>query len=274
MAEHAVVVGAGIGGLVAALSLHEIGVPVTVVETVEEIRPLGVGINLQPHAVRELDELGLLDELAAVAIAPAELHYFSKHGQPIWSEPRGAAAGYRWPQLSVHRGRLQMLLLEAARARLGPDSVRTGHEAVSFETTPEGEARLIARRRRDGRSATFDASMLIGADGIHSAVRRQLHPGEGAPTWNGSVMWRGTCVADPILDGRSMIWAGHPRQKVVAYPIEDLPDGRQVINVIAELKRDASRPDHEQDWNQAGRLGERARPPSPTGSSTGWTARR
>ena len=120
------VAGAGIGGLTLALSLHQAGVPVRVFESASELRPLGVGINLLPHAVRELDELGLLPALDRIGVRTAELAYFSKRGQLIWSEPRGEAAGYRWPQFSIHRGKLQMMLLEAARARLGAQNILTG----------------------------------------------------------------------------------------------------------------------------------------------------
>src|SRR5579872_5856966 len=126
------IIGAGIAGLTAALSLHQIGVECRVFESVESIEPLGVGINTLPHAVRELTELGLADRLAASGIPTAELAYYSKHGQPIWSEPRGLAAGYHWPQFSIHRGALQMILLDAVRERLGADCVATGHHLAGW----------------------------------------------------------------------------------------------------------------------------------------------
>src|SRR5215469_11199879 len=105
------IIGAGIAGLTTALSLHQIGIEARVFESVPAIEPLGVGINTLPHAVRELTELGLADRLAGTAIATEELAYYSKQGQLIWSEPRGLAAGYNWPQFSIHRGELQMILL-------------------------------------------------------------------------------------------------------------------------------------------------------------------
>jgi 5-methylphenazine-1-carboxylate 1-monooxygenase len=245
------VVGAGIGGLVAALSLHEAGFDVLVVESVEAVLALGTGINLQPHAVRELEELGLLEQLTAEAVSPGSLAYFSKHGQPIWSEPRGRAAGYRWPQLSVHRGHLQTILYQQALGRLGPERILTGHEARSFLAYPDCVVAELVRRS-DDRAVEISARLLVGADGIHSAIRHQQAPHEGPPRWNGALMWRGTCVTAPVLDGRTMMWIGHPRQKVVAYPIADLPDGRQRINVIAELSRPAGyRPDV-QEWTGRG----------------------
>ncbi|KOV35275.1 hypothetical protein ADK60_09930 [Streptomyces sp. XY431] len=219
------VAGAGIGGLATALSLHAAGFDQVVIhEAAEEIRPLGVGINLLPHAVRELTELGLADRLATIAVPTAELAYFNRYGQAIWSEPRGLAAGYRWPQYSVHRGRLQMLLLDAVRERLGAHAVRTG-------------SRMAGLRH--------DSDLLVGADGIHSAVRAALFPDEGAPPWNGLVLWRGTTCAEPFLSGRSMIMAGDGTQKFVAYPIGD---GR-LINWIAERPLDGEPPERG-NWNR------------------------
>ena len=219
------IAGGGIGGLATALSLHAAGFDEVVIhEAAREIRPLGVGINLLPHAVRELTELGLVDRLAGIAVPTAELAYFNRYGQAIWSEPRGLGAGYRWPQYSVHRGRLQLLLLDAVRERLGAQAVRTGSRITGL--------------RHDG-------DLLVGADGIHSAVRAALHPDEGAPPWNGLVLWRGTTYAKPFLTGRSMIMAGDGSQKFVAYPIGD---GR-LINWIAERPLDGEPPERG-DWNR------------------------
>ncbi|MEY9874514.1 2-polyprenyl-6-methoxyphenol hydroxylase-like FAD-dependent oxidoreductase [Streptacidiphilus sp. MAP12-33] len=219
------IAGGGIGGLATALSLHAAGFGEVVVhEAAAEIRPLGVGINLLPHAVRELTELGLAGRLAAIGVRTAELAYFNRHGQPVWSEPRGLDAGYRWPQYSVHRGALQLLLLDAVRERLGTDAVRTGVRVEGL--------------RHDG-------DLLVGADGIHSAVRAALFPQEGAPPWNGLVLWRGTTWAPPFLTGRSMIMAGDGTQKFVAYPIGD---GR-LVNWIAERPLEGEPPERG-NWNR------------------------
>src|ERR1700755_1650263 len=130
--------GGGIGGRTLALSLHQIGVAAKVFESLSELKPLGVGINVLPHAVRELIELGLLDRLDASGVRTRELAYFFKHGKPIWSEPRGIEAGYRWPQFSIHRGRLQQILLDAATERLGAENILTSHHLVGWTETPEG----------------------------------------------------------------------------------------------------------------------------------------
>ena len=247
-----IVAGAGIGGLTLALSLHQIGIPVAVYETVSEIRPLGVGINLLPHAIRELCELGLEDRLAEIAIPTQALAYFSRHGKPIWQEPRGRAAGYRWPQFSIHRGALQMLLLETVLARLGADAVRFGHHLADFQETDGGVAVTFNER------GSVDGSVLIGADGIHSALRAKFMPNEGPPIWNGAILWRGVTEGAPFLGGRTMIMAGHEFQKFVAYPISRAAHDqrRSTINWIAELK---FAPDHawrREDWNRPGELGD------------------
>ena len=181
------IIGAGIAGLTTALSLHQIGVDCRVFESVETIEPLGVGINTLPHAVRELTELGLGGQLAAHGIPTAELAYFSRHGGAIWSEPRGVDAGYKWPQFSIHRGVLQTILLDAARARLGTDRVMTGHHLAGWEETSDGVRVSFVNRRTGAALGDALGSLLIGADGIHSAVRARLYPNEGPPKWNGAI---------------------------------------------------------------------------------------
>ena len=237
-----ILAGGGIGGLVAALSLHAARIPCRVLEAVEEIRPLGVGINLLPHAVRELTELGLGERLAAIGVATAELRYVSAHGQLIWAEPRGVAAGYRWPQYSIHRGMLQMMLLEVARERGIP--VETGRRVTGFRQDGAGVEALLA----DG--AALRGEALVGADGIHSAIRRHFAPGEGLPNWQGAILWRGTTVAAPFLDGRTMVQAGHHDQKFVVYPIRRNADGTVLTNWIAEMKVDPSLGFDREDWNR------------------------
>lgn len=248
------VVGGGIGGLATALSLHQYGIEAEVYESVDEIRALGVGINLLPHAVRELDALGLLDALEAASVSSQTLAYFTKHGQPIWDEPRGTAAGYAWPQLSIHRGTLQRVMLDAARARLGPDRIHTGHHFVGVDETGAGVVARFCSRSDAFPDREVAGALLVAADGIHSVMRSARYPEEGAPKWNGAMMWRGLTQAPRILDGRTMVWAGHPDQKFIAYPIEDLSDGRQAVNFIAELRLPDLELAGREDWNQPGVL--------------------
>ena len=250
------IIGGGIAGLTTALSLHQIGVDCRVFESVATIEPLGVGINTLPHAVRELTELGLLDRLAATGIPTAELAYFSRRGQPIWREPRGREAGYNWPQFSIHRGELQMILLEAARERLGPDRIMTGHHLARWEETATGVRTWFTDRRTGADLGSAEGSLLVAADGIHSTVRASLYPNEGPPIWNGAILWRGVTRAKPFLTGRSMIMAGHEFQKFVAYPISRaaLDQGEAVINWIAERKFRPDQAWRREDWNRAGQL--------------------
>jgi 2-polyprenyl-6-methoxyphenol hydroxylase-like FAD-dependent oxidoreductase len=244
----AIIIGGGIGGLTTALALHAAGIGAEVFESAAEVRPLGVGINLQPHAVRELTELGLGERLAETGIATRELVYANRFGQVIWREDRGLAAGYRWPQYSIHRGRLQALLWRAAQERLGTGRVQPGKRLVAFAQDAAG----ITARFADGSTAHGD--LLIAADGIHSVVRRHFAPDEGPPKWNGAILWRATSEAPPYLTGASMVQAGSHDQKFVCYPIAELPDGRRLTNWIAEIRFE---PDHvwnREDWNRPGRL--------------------
>jgi 2-polyprenyl-6-methoxyphenol hydroxylase-like FAD-dependent oxidoreductase len=219
-----------------------------VFESAAEIRPLGVGINILPHAVRELTELGLAEQLAATGIATRELRYISAHGQEIWREARGLDAGYHWPQYSIHRGRLHMMLLAAARERLGASRVHTGMRMVSTSQDGHGATAHFA----NGSKVTADA--LIAADGIHSTARAQRHPEEGPPRWKGAVLWRATSVAPAFLGGATMIQCGHHDLKFVFYPIANNGGGMQLINWIAEKVFPADSAWNREDWNRAGRL--------------------
>ncbi|HZE40365.1 MAG TPA: flavin-dependent oxidoreductase [Stackebrandtia sp.] len=246
------VIGAGIGGLSAALSLHAAGIECAVVDRVPELTPAGVGINLQPAAVRELTELGLGDELARLGVATAEFVHYDRFGNRIWGEPRGIAAGYRWPQYSIHRGQLQMMLLRTVRRRLGSDAVATG---IGFESCEQDGNRVRVRlvERADGAETRIDAAAVIGADGLYSAVRAQLHPDEGAPIGNGIRMWRGVNVQKPYRSEASMVVAGrNSAAKFVAYPIAPTVDGLTTINWVAEVRL----PDDGRvaDWTARGEL--------------------
>ena len=245
-----VIVGGGIGGCALALALHDAGFDdVSVYESVREVREIGVGINLLPHAVRELTELGLFDELDDRAVRTGALAYHNRFGQRIWSEPRGTAAGYHWPQLSIHRGELLGVLHRATVARLGSDRVSTGHHLVGFEHAGDGVAARFSAREPGAGDVEVEADVLVACDGVHSTVRALLVPDEGPPLWNGVTMWRGVTVSEPYLDGRTMIMAGVLARRMVVYPIRDLPDGRQLVNWVAELHTDDGRPMPRQEWD-------------------------
>ena len=251
----ALIVGAGIGGLTAALSLHAGGIEPRIIEAAAEIRPLGVGINLLPHAVRELTELGLGERLAGLAIATAEMIAVDRFGNRIRTEPRGLAAGYQWPQYSVHRGELQALLKDAVVERLGAGVLSTGTVLRGFTQDAGGVTAEVADRA-SGIVRTLRADVLIGADGLHSAVRARLHPAEGPPLWNGVRMWRGVVETEPFLTGRSMVVAGNnTAAKFVAYPVSRRHEvrGRSLMNWVAEVRvRGGAVP--VADWSREGRL--------------------
>jgi len=251
---HVIVVGGGIGGLAAALSLHAAGFEVDVYESVAELKPLGVGINVLPHAVRELTELGLAERLAANAIATEALVYTNRYGQEIWREPRGLHAGYKWPQFSIHRGVLQMLLLEAVLERLGSGRVHVAHAAERVETS-ERHAEVWFKQP-NGESVRVRADVVVAADGIHSALRSQFYPDEGAPIWNKRVLWRAITESEPFWGGRTMIMSGYQDEKFVCYPIspEHAARGRSLINWIAELRFPESKAWRPEDWNRRGEL--------------------
>ena len=223
-----------------ALTCDAIGAPAVVLEAVEELRPLGVGINLQPNAVRELGALGLERDLSSIGVQTKAYNMYAKHGGLIWSEPRGIGAGYKWPQFSVHRGELQMMLHRAVVDRLGPAAIRTSTPVIGFENTAEGVDVMVETSA--GRTEVIRGSVLTAADGIHSAIRAQMYPDEGEALWSGRMLWRATTRAKPYLDGATMVLSGHEATKFVSYPISE-PDsetGESTLNWIAQLSFDRS----------------------------------
>ena len=245
MAAPVLIVGGGIGGLTLALSLHQVGIACRVFEAAPEIKPLGVGINLLPHGMRELTELGLQARLAAVAIETRELCFYNRYGQFIFKEPRGRFAGYDWPQLSIHRADLHRILLEETRSRLGADSVVLNKKCISVAEPAEVKF-------EDGSSVS--GSCVIGCDGIHSTIRKLLFPNEGPPAYQGINMWRGVTRTKPFLSGASMAVAGWLEVgKMVVYPIGNALDAeaRQLVNWVAEIQ---SPRNVMQDWNLGGKI--------------------
>jgi 2-polyprenyl-6-methoxyphenol hydroxylase-like FAD-dependent oxidoreductase len=242
------IVGAGVGGLTLALMLGQRGIECEVYEAAGTLRPLGVGINLLPHAVRELTELGLQTDLAQLGVETSALAYYNRFGQPIWHEPRGLAAGYAWPQFSIHRGEFQMLLARVARERLGAGALHLGLRAEGFEA--DGDGSIVRLVDAQGAAMRRRVDVLVGADGIHSAIRRQMHPGRDPLQFAGRMLWRAVSEAEPCLDGRTMFMAGHQDQKFVAYPISEplRRRGRSLINWIAELRVSPER--LHDDWNR------------------------
>ena len=255
---HVLIVGGGIGGLATALSLHAAGIGCTVFEQVREPRELGVGINTLPHAIKELAALGLLPALDRAGIRTRELIYANRFGQVVWREMRGTDAGLDTPQFSIHRGKLHTVLLEAVRERLGDEAIRTGCRLVSFaEHGDRVEARF--ERRDAAETIIADGDVLVGADGIHSTTRAAFYPAEGAPVWNGTMLWRGAADWPVYGDGRTMVIAGGMAAKFVFYPIHfepAFPDRRLTNWAVMARVAESGAPMRREDWNRAGEWNE------------------
>lgn len=232
---HVLIAGGGIGGLALALTLHDLGVPCTVLESVSELKPLGVGINIQPNAVRELFDLGITEtDLDAVGIQAKEWALVGLNGNDIYAEPRGLDAGYHWPQYAVHRGRFHLMLRDKFVERAGAGALRLGARVTGYEKTENGVVALIAIYSGD--VERLEGTLLIGADGIHSAIRAQMHPDQPPIHWGGAVMWRGTTRAKPIRTGSSFVGLGTHEHRMVIYPISQPDeDGYADVNWIAEV---------------------------------------
>ncbi|TDB81794.1 flavin-dependent oxidoreductase [Actinomadura sp. KC216] len=247
-----VIVGAGIGGLITALRLHHKGIGCEVYERSEQVRELGVGVNTLPNAVRELAGVGLLDRLEDGGIQARELIYAHRLGQEIMRRPCGRYAGFDYPQISVHRGRLQGILLRAVRERLGPDAVRTGHRLTGFEQDA-GSVHAHFTDRGGEMRASAQGDVLVAADGIHSTVRSILFPDEGPPRWNGVMMWRGATDWPEFGTGATMVIAGGTDAKLVVYPIApgERP-GARLTNwaICLRTGRPGDPPPQRQDWSR------------------------
>jgi len=249
MSDKVIIAGGGIGGLATALTLHQIGIPCVVYEAAREMRPLGVGINLQPNAVRELGDLGIGEaELDRVGLPAKEWALVGLNGNDIYAEPRGKGAGYAWPQYAVHRGQFHVLLHDEVVKRLGADAVRLGCRVTSYRKTGDGVS--VRVEHADGTTTEDHGALLIGADGIHSAIRAQMHPDQPPIHWGGAVMWRGTTWGKPTRTGASFIGLGTHKHRVVIYPIShpDPATGLSMINWIAEVTLDNSEGWKQQGW--------------------------
>jgi 2-polyprenyl-6-methoxyphenol hydroxylase-like FAD-dependent oxidoreductase len=249
-----IIIGGGIGGLTLALAAHAAtpAARIRVFEAAPDIRPLGVGINLGPHAVKELSQLGLQDALAAAACQPQDYAFFTSHGQLVYREPWGLAAGHQWPHFSIHRADLHQVLLDAVRDRLGAQSFISGHRCIGVE---QSGARVTARFvAADGTPLEpQQGDVLVACDGIHSAVRAQFYPDEGPFAYRGINMWRGVTRQPPYLTGRSIARIGARHSTLIIYPIRDRIDaaGNQLVNWVAEIEREVAVP---VDWNKPGGL--------------------
>ena len=237
--DRVIIAGGGIGGFATALTLQQIGVPCVVIEQVAELKPLGVGINLQPNAVRELMDLGFTaKDMNTFGVEAREWALVGRQGQEIYAEPRGTDAGYHWPQYAAHRGQFHMALYRRFREFAGDTSIRLGARATAYHTLDDGRVKVALDTGNGSDEVT--GRLLIGADGIHSAIRAQMHPQQPPIHWGGAILWRGTTLAWPVRTGSSFVGLGDHRHRIVIYPISapDPATGLSLINWIAEVTYD------------------------------------
>lgn len=234
MTNEILVVGGGIGGLTLALQLERVGIGATVVEAVPVLAPMGVGINLLPHASKELWKLGLQNSLAQISVETTQAVFYNRFGQFVHADPAGLAGGFSYPQYSIHRGELQLALAAAVRERLGDERMVLDSRATGFQEIDDQVE--VTTVDSTGRETVHRGDAVIACDGVHSVVRKILHPDEGGLLYSGCTMWRGTTRTQPFLDGASMTRIGWLETgKLVAYPILNYDDGTQLINWVAEI---------------------------------------
>jgi 5-methylphenazine-1-carboxylate 1-monooxygenase len=247
------VVGGGIAGLGFALALHQQGLHCDVYESVPDVKELGVGITLLPHAMRELAGLGLQAELEAVGIENLESVFFNRFGQFIYKEPRGRHAGYTVPEIGIHRGKLHRILFDAVVKRLGADRVHTDHRCVGVTQDGAGATVNFVKSSDGTHLPPVIADIVVASDGIHSAIRKQFYPNDKL-AFAGINTWRGVTRHKPILTGKSYMRIGSIKTgKMVIYPIVDNidGDGNQLINWMAEIEGDSR---DMNDWNSGGKV--------------------
>jgi 2-polyprenyl-6-methoxyphenol hydroxylase-like FAD-dependent oxidoreductase len=247
------IVGGGIAGLSFALALNQHGLTCDVYESAPDVKELGVGITLLPHAMRELAGLGLQAELEAVGIENLESVFFNRFGQFIYKEPRGRHAGYAMPELGIHRGKLHRILFDAVVDRLGADRVHTNHRCVGVTQDGVGATVNFVQGSDGAQLPSVQAGIVIACDGIHSAIRKQFYPNDKL-AFAGINTWRGVTRHKPILTGKSYMRIGSIKTgKIVIYPIVDNidGDGNQLINWMAEIEGDSR---DMNDWNSGGKI--------------------
>jgi 5-methylphenazine-1-carboxylate 1-monooxygenase len=252
--QDVIIVGGGIGGLTLALMLHKAGIACRVYDAVAEIKPVGVGINLLPHATQELCALGLEDALAGVAVTTADACFFNRYGQLIYREPLGRKAGFPSPQFSIHRGDLHQVLLDACRSRIGTERIFAGWRCTRVDQNGDGATLYFQSTQTGAEMPPQTGRVVIGCDGINSAIRKQFYPDEGEPLYSGVNMWRGVTRWPPFLSGACMTRAGWlATGKMVIYPIRNNIDaaGRQLVNWVAEVETPAYQ---RRDWNRPGTI--------------------
>lgn len=256
MSNHKVIIlGAGIGGLALSLALHKAGIEHEIIEAVPEIKPVGVGINLLPHAMAALNHLGVVEEMERRSVPTQELCYYTRFGQFVNKEKRGRFAGYEMPQLSIHRADIHEVLLKAVRDRMGADKVRLNHRGVGVTQT-ETSVLVHIQDNKGNVLSDLQGTIAVACDGVNSVIRKQMHPVEAVPRYEGTTMYRGVTRWKPFLTGASMIYLGTQKTgKLVIYPVRNQIDaeGHQLINWVIEIEQN---PDDnlQRDWNRKAKV--------------------
>jgi 5-methylphenazine-1-carboxylate 1-monooxygenase len=255
--KEVLIIGGGIAGLTLALCLHKLKVPFRVFEATPELKQLGVGLNLLPHAMRSLAELGLEQKLVSKGIQTRELCFYARNGQCVYQEPRGKYAAYEWPQVSIHRGDLHVILAEEVARRSGRDALLLSHQCLRVEQDGDSVTAYFRDPATGADLRPVRGAAAISCDGVHSVTRVQMHPNEAVPRYEGTTQYRGTTRWKPYLSGATMFYLGTIELgKLIMYPIRNNIDdeGRQLINWVVEI----SRPPEKllRDWNRKSRAEE------------------
>ena len=250
---HALIAGAGIGGLTAALALAQAGLRVSVIERAPVFEEIGAGLQIPPNAARVLARLGVLERLGDAAFQPLRVSLRSyKTGRQLAEVPlAGAEARWGAPYLAAHRADLQRALLE--QAALHPAiSVITGATVAGFAA---GADKVSLALRRGLLRQEMSGDLLIGADGLQSTVRPRMGFGDkDAAVYSGRTAYRALvaakCLPEELRQPNTMLWLG-PRAHIVNYPLR----GGGLVNVVAIIEDRRAPAEQRDDWDKAGEAG-------------------